>query len=776
MRISTKLMLSFLSIVGVLCIILGITFISLGELNTRAERIAQGATESEESLASFAAIQQFVSQLDREIQRVFKLGYIQDMQTMQQMKDGFSQTLLTLQQVRLEGSQGAQIHQLLDQLQQQVLEIFRLKEQELRGRQTLVQLQSMVLERQVRNLEYNYERLEQMQVVDHRNVDNFLDQLDGIKEEFRDAEIDEFFAQDVRNRLIMARLDSLSLYELELLWHTDRISAELRVPDLIYIQYLSRELLTQPSTIPQTQAKIRDMARDLRANYSQLLESKEDPVWDRVELIALDDSVRIYANRIDVMIRAQNEIQASQAQLDAGNKTIEQTQNTIQKSQDDSLVVINNQIEQTVRSITQTLDPILRTQQQGVETTIHDARINSTETEQVIRNTNAQITWLIVIAIGVCILVFLIIFATINRPIKELIHVSDQLAALNLTVVFSKKRRKDEIGRLQTSFQKMVESIKATLISVHDASERLSRDSQGIVASVEENSATSEEIASGMNEIQKYISDSVNQLMGVTQKTASLAKESDRLMTTVESTISETSKTLDKAVEDQKNIVHTTLEIETIGHEVQGNIEKVQELKSVTEEVNQFIDKISEIAEQTNLLALNAAIEAARAGEAGRGFAVVADEVRKLAEQSNKTSHEISQKIQSIGDQVDGVVQGSQQSAKKVKKIVIDVSNISGQIQTIVDAFGGVNQSIQKMVHQIQGQNEQIMEVSRSSEKTGEKFGDVVQTITSLNSSMQESSKAISDLASTADLLTQISDELSMHVKKFHMEEEEPSS
>jgi len=184
-------------------------------------------------------------------------------------------------------------------------------------------------------------------------------------------------------------------------------------------------------------------------------------------------------------------------------------------------------------------------------------------------------------------------------------------------------------------------------------------------------------------------------------------------------------------------------------------------------EIGQIVDTISSISEQTNLLALNAAIEAARAGEHGRGFAVVADEVRKLAESSQEAAHRISALIEETRRDTDNAVAGMQAGSEEVRvgtenimsmgesfrKIIEIVENVSGQVQEISTAISGMAVSGQEIVGHIRT----IGESSRSAAEEAE----------TVSAATEEQSASVQEIAHASNELAKMAMDLQKEVQKF---------
>jgi methyl-accepting chemotaxis protein len=298
------------------------------------------------------------------------------------------------------------------------------------------------------------------------------------------------------------------------------------------------------------------------------------------------------------------------------------------------------------------------------------------------------------------------------NPLKELGQLADSLGKADLTRM-GKVSFNDELGQLIYKFNSVVVFLQSTIGATKEES-RVLRDSvQEIAAAIEENNAAVESV---VNVIHHIVEDTDIESHTVDSVTANIQKLVDGL-TLVKSVIegvAEAAATQDKFVEDEvRNIDSMVSEINTVtglsseAYRISGegreNLSKlndamdhirtvinnsgqvVQGLGKKGDEIGQIIQVIDGIAEQTNLLALNAAIEAARAGEHGKGFAVVADEVRKLAERSSTATKEIGSLIQAIQNETQNAVQAMLEGDSKVEQGV-QVVKVAGESFTSITA------------------------------------------------------------------------------------------
>ena len=201
---------------------------------------------------------------------------------------------------------------------------------------------------------------------------------------------------------------------------------------------------------------------------------------------------------------------------------------------------------------------------------------------------------------------------------------------------------------------------------------------------------------------------------------------------------------------------------------VDQSAESVAELGERSQEIGEIINTISGIAEQTNLLALNAAIEAARAGEHGRGFAVVADEVRKLAEQSSEAANEVASIIQAIQNETQKAVSSMKDGTAAVKEGSTVVSRAGEQFQHIVESIHEVDELIQKNHKEANSASDASMEVLSAAEEVEQLTKNVTANIDAISSATQEQSATMEEIAASSRNLSDLSDGLKKEINKFN--------
>lgn len=273
------------------------------------------------------------------------------------------------------------------------------------------------------------------------------------------------------------------------------------------------------------------------------------------------------------------------------------------------------------------------------------------------------------------ILSAVVITVQITRPIRETLDTVERIAAGDLTQSLV-VTRSDELGVLQQGIQRMGETLRDLISGIRDgvtqiagAAEELSTVTEQTGAGVNNQKNETDQVATAMHEMTATVQDVARNA----EQASQVALEAD-----------------DQAREGYKIVADTIAQIELLAAQVVSSTEAMSNLQKESTKIGSVMDVIKAVAEQTNLLALNAAIEAARAGEAGRGFAVVADEVRALAQRTRKSTEEIEGLVaglQSGTEQVASVMNGSRSltdnSVELTRRAGVALSNITGTVSNI---------------------------------------------------------------------------------------------
>jgi methyl-accepting chemotaxis protein len=356
---------------------------------------------------------------------------------------------------------------------------------------------------------------------------------------------------------------------------------------------------------------------------------------------------------------------------------------------------------------------------------------------------NAIVLSIVFFSVGFGVALFLIIYLprVITKSIDNAVDAARQIGEGDLTVVME-SGRKDEIGRLYASMTGMIDKMRETLTGVKAAADKIAASSEQIRHSTVELSSNIADEAERSAQISASSTEMSQSTMDIARNVASMAASTSDTLKITQEGVDVVLKTVNEVREIEKAVTDLSLVLTSLGDK--------------SREIGEIINVINDIADQTNLLALNAAIEAARAGEQGRGFAVVADEVRKLAEKTSKATTEIGQKISAIQRETEKAAASMLKSTERVEKGV----GYSTKAGEVLDKILGSTSELQLMVHQIATATEEMSGVS-------EQISGDIDAIAAMT---RDTGTSVDGLLAASNAMAQLSDDLRTNVDMFRIE------
>lgn len=353
------------------------------------------------------------------------------------------------------------------------------------------------------------------------------------------------------------------------------------------------------------------------------------------------------------------------------------------------------------------------------------------------RSTMATIV-IMLLALLVTVVITMLFTKSIITPVRALLASTKKIAEGNLVGVVEVSGR-DEITELQTSTAEMLANLKQTILHISESSSLLAASSEELSAityesntSVQQQSSETEMAATAVNQMTAAVEEVARNAVAASVSTRQSEHSARIGMDRVSETISS---------------------IENLSGAVQSTSTQIEQLALQTESIAKVLDVIRAIAEQTNLLALNAAIEAARAGEQGRGFAVVADEVRALAHRTQVSTQEIEKMIE-------GVQAGSERAVSSMKQT--DIEAIA-TLNIAREAGAAINE-ITKAVFDI---NERNCLIATASEEQAQVAKSVDQNLVSINNLSMQSTAAADQILIASNELASLATNLNKLVTRF---------
>ncbi|GAB6099196.1 hypothetical protein JCM16358_10750 [Halanaerocella petrolearia] len=355
-------------------------------------------------------------------------------------------------------------------------------------------------------------------------------------------------------------------------------------------------------------------------------------------------------------------------------------------------------------------------------TIIEQQRIRAIkQAERSVSRTTFLLLVSIFISISLGVLLVYLISRYISRNLQQVIKVSKQIAAGNLDVSKLDYCYDDEIGQLSSSINGMIDNLRDVLGRVIEVAGKTSATSQQL-------SATSEETSSSITEV----SASATEFINTTEELASLSGE-----------IATEAHYINHLAEDGfERIRATEQEIQQILETSEESSQTIDELNDASEEIESIINIISNISERINLLALNASIEAARAGRHGQGFNVVAEEIRNLASQTQ--------------DSIDGIRQMIKKLVNRTDQALVSINKNNAQIKDGAQKLDQSKNTFTKIVANIEHITEEIEKINQFSQQVSKGSGEISHATEEQSIAMQQISNSADDLSTTAQKLNEL--------------------
>ncbi|MCZ8539937.1 methyl-accepting chemotaxis protein [Psychrobacillus psychrodurans] len=351
----------------------------------------------------------------------------------------------------------------------------------------------------------------------------------------------------------------------------------------------------------------------------------------------------------------------------------------------------------------------------------------------------------------------------INRSILDIAQAGGDLTRR------VKVRSKDEFSEIANSTNILITSIADLVRRVRELTVNVSASGQELMASSDETALTIQSIADSTNEIAAGSDQTLRSMTEAIQKMNSLEEATRYLNNDAQSVKEATDHMIEAAQKGGESVQHSSNVMMSIEETMANTTQTVESLGTKSTEITSIIKTITAIAEQTNLLALNAAIEAARAGEHGRGFAVVADEVRKLAEQSQKAAKEVTGIVTSIQSEVTSIVKQNHEGVESVIRGVEVANETNASLDQIMNQTNETISIIDKMVKQIEETLNFSQEVAASFIEVTQIAENTASNTETSAAAAEQGSAAMQEINASAVELSHQADELSKVVNEFKL-------
>nr|WP_250540142.1 methyl-accepting chemotaxis protein TlpC [Bacillus subtilis] len=379
-----------------------------------------------------------------------------------------------------------------------------------------------------------------------------------------------------------------------------------------------------------------------------------------------------------------------------------------------------------------------------------------------------QFAIVLVIVIIVSVILVLVFTRKINKRLNALKSAFESAGNGDMTIEVSDKTG-DELSELSVYYNKMRMKLNDTIQTVQQSALQLASASQQLSAGAEETNQASEKITEAVQQIANGAQD---QITRIENSESSLKQASADIRDISANTAAIADKgqlAQSKADIGQKEIANVQAQMDAIHQSIQKSGEIIHQLDGRSKQIEQILSVITQIADQTNLLALNAAIEAARAGEQGKGFAVVADEVRKLAEESQQSAGQISKLIIEIQKDMN-------RSARSVEHVKTEAAEGVTMIQRTRDAFKEIAAATGEISAEISDLSASVTNISASAHHINDSFAantaDIKESTKNTRQAAaltEEQFAAMEEITAASETLSQLAEELTGIISQFKM-------
>lgn len=372
----------------------------------------------------------------------------------------------------------------------------------------------------------------------------------------------------------------------------------------------------------------------------------------------------------------------------------------------------------------------------------------------------------------VCLIVSTKLASTISRNIRTSIKTVEKIAAGNLNVQVNNKllKSKDEIGDLSRVTITLRDAMQRTILEINQNVQKLLEASSLLGTAADNTNGTMNKVRSAVNRIVENSAEQAENSKSTSEHMRLMGENITETSAEVEALNSNAEfmhQSSEKAAETLSNLQHINSEVERIIGEVQ---EQTNRTNDSVQQIHKATAFITSIAEETDLLSLNASIEAARSGESGRGFAVVAEQIKKLSEQSNQSSSEIEETAMMLSEDSQKAVEIMQ----KMQEIIVSQSESMQDTQKVVEEVVAQIANSMQSIQQIKETTEHLANVRNEVLQAVETLSNIAQDSVSGTKKTYEDTEEVVDtfkqVYMSAEQLREIADQLAGSVQYFHVE------
>lgn len=400
----------------------------------------------------------------------------------------------------------------------------------------------------------------------------------------------------------------------------------------------------------------------------------------------------------------------------------------------------------------------------GMATVAYEDEIFAPVTNALTIMTTISLVLTVLLSLGIVFAV-----AHITKPLGKMMNEMQLLSSGDFRERPTSVETNDELGQLATAMRAMRGDVAKVLNSVNDSATSLAASAEEMNATTNQSAEVSHQISTSVSGVAGSATQQLRAVNSTTDAISQFNYNVEDISNRARTAVEKGHQTTKVAQDGGAKLRQAINQIKLIEKSTEKSVQAVTSLGNQSDEIGNIVNTISSIAAQTNLLALNAAIEAARAGEAGRGFAVVADEVRKLAESSQEAANHISELIEVIQTDTQSAVNDIQKGSNEVRRGTQSIISTGEAFESIISMVGEVSQQLDGISGAISRMVSSSQIIAGNMTTIEESSRDTAEEAETVSAASQQQSAAINELSNASSQLAEMANTLKGDIEHFKL-------